>query len=375
MRIEAYRRPSEMPPGFASQWNGLLAPDKVTHGVDVTATFEWNAALIESFLEPQGATLLVAEDSNGCVLGILPICRPPAPEGAERVGRIAFLPELYGGRYGLLLRERSEAVLHTLLERATQAMPDWECLELTLPEDSPDLAFIGNALKSQCLGMIQQPLERSPYICLPANFDDYFKTLRPNFRTEIRRGERRLGEQGRLRRRLFTSPDDVTPLWQAILDIERHSWKQAAGTSMTKNPEQERFYRCLLPRAAESGQLLSTVLYLDDRPIAHQMCLQRDSTVGVLKMSYVEDLRRYYPATVLLVGYLRDLIEYGIGSMDFMGHCEEFKMRWTSLTYGRTKCLLFRRNLRGHLAYWRHQIAVALRRGNLPEAAKTALSE
>lgn len=362
MRIEAYARLSEFPAELAGAWNALLAPDHVTQGMDVTATFEWHAALMEAFVEEGAASVLVAYDPQGQVAGILPLCRPGAGGARGPRGRIAMLPELYGGRYGLLLRHRSGDVLRALLARANQVCSGWTGLEVTLPDGNGELDFMAGAAPEHWLGIATRSIGRSPYIVLPDRFDDYLKTLKPNFRTEVRRGERRLSETGTLRRRLFRSPADVVPLWDAIGEIERRSWKEAAGTSVTTHPEQERFYRSLLPRAAAAGQLFSTVLYVDERPIAHQLCLCRDATAAILKMSYVEDLKRHYPASVLLSGYIRDLIDSGFRYLDFMGECEEFKMRWAHLTYGRTQCVFFRRSLGGRWAYWRRRAADTVNR-------------
>jgi CelD/BcsL family acetyltransferase involved in cellulose biosynthesis len=192
---------------------------------------------------------------------------------------------------------------------------------------------------------------------LPGSFDEYFKTLKPNFRTEVRRGERRLREIGDVTSKIFTTVADVDQLWGAVCSIERESWKEAAGTSITTNSSQEIFYREFLPRGAAAGQLFSPVLYLDGRPIAHKICLVRDGVAAILKMSYVDDLKRYYPSTVLLAAYFQEVIARGTRFLDFMGVCDDFKMRWTNLTYGRTKYTIYRRTLAGRLDYTRHRIA------------------
>ncbi len=349
MRLEVHKELAGLPAGLPAAWNALLGADHVARGADATASFEWHASLLDAFLGDASARLLLAYDDDG-LAGVLPLCRMKGGSG-----RLAVWSELYCGRSRLVLHEPADDTLRQLVAQIDRHFPDWRCLELTLSDGNDECALLQRALGEHCLAIVGEPLEPSPFITLPEHFDDYFKTLKGNFRTEVGRGMRRLGEQGRVERRLFTGSGDVAELWQAVCTIERQSWKEPAGTSITTNPVQARFYEALLPRAAVAGQLFSTVLYLDGRPIAHQLCLRRDATGAILKMSYVEDLKRHYPATVLLVGYIRDMIENGLRFLDFMGLCDDFKMRWTDETYGRTRYLLYRRSLAGRLAYWRRQ--------------------
>lgn len=354
IRVETQALPDGITPAVAAWWRSAVsAHSDPPSGTDMTATPEWSLALARAFLPGAGANLLVAFDRQSEVAALLPVYRRDARRFGAFGSTVALLTDLYGGRTALLARTQCSAEARALFDRLDEAYTDWSCLEMTLVDGNADSTRFLQAIQPHAAAVVAQAREPSPYIRLPERFDDYFSTLKPNFRTEVRRGERRLSEAGRLERRLFTAPDEVAPLWQAVCRIERESWKEVAGTSITTNPSQERFYEEFLPICAAAGQLLTAVLYLDGRPIAHQLCLQRDGIAAILKMSYVEDLKRFYPATVLLSGYLRDIIERGVRYLDFMGVCDEFKMRWTSLTYGRTTHLIFRDSLAGRWAHAR----------------------
>lgn len=358
MQIDSFDLHDEMPPQVIEWWRGVVSacPEPPT-GSDMTTSPEWHGALAHAFMRGQRARVLVAHGADGAILAALPVFRRLS-KGGSRFGDVLALPtEAYGGRAAILAEPDAGDAPERLLRQLDLEYPDWSRLEMTVTSGNQRSANFIAAARA-CIGAIEsEVLPASPYVVLPDSFDAYFMTLRPSFRTEVRRGERRLREVGKLTRRLFSTTEDLEPLWDAICSIERASWKEAAGTSITANPAQEHFYREFLPRGAAAGQLLAAVLYLDDRPIAHKLCLYEGGVAAILKMSYVEDLKRYYPSTVLLAGYLAELIARGSRYLDFMGVCDDFKMRWTNLTYNRTRYVLFRRSVRGRLDLVRYRAA------------------
>jgi len=363
MRIDSVDLHEDLPTQLVDWWRGAVSacPQPPT-GSDMTTSPEWHGALAHAFMGGERAQVLVARGTDGATVAALPVFRRLG-KGGRRFGDVLALPtEAYGGRVTILSGPDLGEAPGRLLQQLDQEYPEWSQLEMTLASGNQcSEKFLAAALAGVS-AIESEVLPASPYIVLPDSFETYFMTLRPSFRTEVRRGERRLRELGRLERRLYSTTTDVEPLWDAVCSIERASWKEAAGTSITTNPAQERFYQEFLPRGAAAGQLLSTVLYLDDRPIAHKLCLHQDRVAAILKMSYVEDLKRFYPSTVLLAGYLEELIARGARYLDFMGVCDEFKMRWTNLTYSRTKYILFRRSLRGRLDHIRYRAARCLAR-------------
>lgn len=361
-RLEVARAPEAVAPDATDWWRRVVSANSVPpSGADMTAAPEWHVALARAFSPEGGARMLVVRGDGGAMACVLPVCRLRGGGLGQPGETVGLLTELYGGRVALICQGPGVDVARTILAGLDREFPSWSCFEMTLVDGHEGSAQLLDGLRRHAFAADAVALDPSPYIELPDSFDAYFSTLKANFRTEVRRGERRLREEGTLTRRLFTEASDVDDLWSAVSQIERQSWKESAGTSITKNPFQERFYRAFLPLGAEAGQLLAAVLFLDGRPIAHQLCLQRDTTAAILKMSYAEDLRRFYPSTVLLAGYLKDAIDRGMRILDFMGRCDEFKIRWTKLTYGRTRHLLFRDSFAGRLAFARYKTVQCLR--------------
>lgn len=329
-------------------------------GMDVTAGFEWAEALRESFLADVGWFVLVARDDRG-VAGVLPLYRASAAARNARSGEIAALTELYSGRAGFLVRDGTVDVLQSMLAFLGRGAVRWSACTFTVVggSHSDDILrrSVDGAWEMETLNE-----ESSPYICLPDRFDDYVRALESAHRTEVRRRAKKFATLGEADFVVYDGSSEVGQLWSDVLEIERLSWKEKAGSSITANPAQQRFYEALLPKAAKSGNLLSAVLYLNGRPIAHALCVAHGDAASLLKTSFVDELKPHAPGMVLIWQYLHMIHERGLRTFDLMGRCEAYKMRWTSSTYSRKTIRLFNRNLSGRIERLRHRAGTVISR-------------
>lgn len=346
---------------ISDAWNALALEDATPPlGQDATATYEWHRALLDAFLPDDGRWLvLVARDDRG-LAGILPVYRSQLRKGLARPGEIAVLTELFGGRNGFLVRSSDASVLQALLRHLIDHVDGWDSLRMHLVCGSRSERMLTAALGGTGTFVVAE--EVSPILTMPDDLDDYLRSLQPSFRSELRRREKRLHEAGSLEFEMFDSPARTAEYWQAVQEIERQSWKEAAGSALTASLEQQRFYQALLPRAAAAGQWLSGLLRLDGRPVAYRMSVVFAGTAIGLKTSYVQDMKAYSPATVLQWMYLREIHRRGIRVFDFTGLCEPHKTRWTDDTYTLRTHRIFRRSPGGQLARLRHELGAQARR-------------
>lgn len=335
---------------LAESWGALLSEDcTAPAGMDATNTFEWASSLLDTFLAGAEWFVAVARDSAG-VAGLLPVYRPSPGRGPFATRFLAVFSELYGGRNGFLVRRGDASVLGKLVDCLQQEVPEWDALRVRVVGGSRSEKMLGDLTAQAAFATRDAAAETSPILTMPDALEAWISSMKPSFRTELRRRERRLREAGALGFELFTDPADVSRFWDAVTTIERQSWKQAAGTSINCRPEQDRFYRAMLPRAAESGQWLSALLSLDGRPIAYRLSIAHREVALGLKTSFVDDLRKYSPASVLQWVYLQHVHGLGIRCFDFSGNAEDHKMQWTTDTYGIRAVQIFRPNARASLA-------------------------
>jgi CelD/BcsL family acetyltransferase involved in cellulose biosynthesis len=189
-------------------------------------------------------------------------------------------------------------------------------------------------------------------------------------RWTIRKGERALSEKGRLEYEELSDPASVDKLMHSIHTIERRSWKEQSGTSITAQGKQQAFFEAFAALAAESGMLCGHVLRVDGKPIAYIFgVLDGDSVFLDLKESFDAAYAEYSPGHVLKRFAFQTLIARGVRIYDFMGRCEPYKMRWTDKTYHRLTVVLFNTTFRGSLAHLRSRFGSGS--APLPQASST----
>ncbi len=335
-------------PTFADAWLALTQDSLAdSRDLDITTTAEWSEALRYSHLDGAPARIAVA-GAGGELDGLFPYYRSVERVRGIRCRKLNALSQLYSGRNRLLAREPAqfaERLLDALL--ADEATWDWLCL--TLVDDSASHRAVVAAAERRGYTLETVAVSDSPYIDLPDSWDTYFDSLSKKFRWLLRTSRKKLGEEGELGYRLYTTPAEVAPFLQAMYDIEKGSWKEGSGTSITANDTQRAFYERFSPVAAERGWLRGHVLSFNQEPIAYIYGIRLGPVFHDLKESYKVSMRDHSPGHVLKTFALPDLIAEGVTRYDFCGKCDDFKMKWTALTYRRRDLTLHRRTVRAHL--------------------------
>ncbi len=356
MQIELIRDRSAFDQ-LREDWNRLLAEDcTAPFGMDITSGFEWASALLDSFLIGKDWYVAVARDQSG-VAGILPVCHRTRATGIfSGPGILSPITSLHGGRNGFLIRNGEPEILRQLIESLFERVPGWDLFGFNVVNGSRSEQMLASLPRGIGSSIRRQRSKSSPVLFLPNDIETWMASMKSSLRQSLNRHKRQLEKIGALHFELFQNPADISRYRDAMMHIERNSWKQAAGTSISCKPEQDRFYQALLPYAAHAGQWLSGLLTLDGEPIAHRLSVAGNGVALGLKTSYVETMKKHSPASVLQWIYLQHVHELGIRCFDFSGEAESHKMQWTSETYCLTGMRLFRPTARGRFARLRNQM-------------------
>lgn len=331
-------------------WNQIVASQSGDIlGLDVTCTFEWAMTLWRNHLERKEQRVLVLE-SDGEVAAILPLHQFKKQIHGLPCRVIAPFTELYSGRTGFLLRDPSPEQFAALFESLTDSVKDWDVFQFTLVDGSSQQRAFFDWQRGSGLTCEEISKQASPYIVMQENWDQHFASLPKKFRSTIRNGEKRMRDHGQLEYREFRDPSAIRDFAAASLEIEKDSWKEAAGTSLTVNQLQENFHTDFLSSAAENGWLSGHLLLLNNEPVAYIYGLLHNEIFSDLKESYKSRYREMSPGHVLKSFAFQSLYAHAARLYDFMGLCEEYKMKWTDKTYSRSTYLLYNRTTRGWAA-------------------------
>ena len=320
---------------YQEQWDRLIDVRLKEHAsnpiadIDGSQRFAWSKALAESRKIANKCNLIVI--SAGRSVEALLLVTP-----ALHIERNAYSPvsDLYSGRTNLLVcaTEPDSVLLQSVITAMNQVHPQWDVLSFFCCS-----SIFADHLRqtAEAVGLTTSiPQQKStPFMSLPQSIDELVAARPKKFRYLLRNSRKQLSEHGELGFWHSGQEADMQKVIERILEIERCSWKEEAGTSITRNPEQEAFYRTFLPGTLTSGQTRAYFLTLEDRCIAYVLGLFDAPMFCDLKESYVSDLADFSPSHVLKLDVFQDLISNNVTCYDFMGECEPYKMKWGAEVY------------------------------------------
>lgn len=332
------------------QWQELVSDQsEKLLGLDGTATYDWFEAICAAFSQAGDARLVVVRE-GGEVVGLLPII---CEQGNARWPRLKAPTELYGGRVGLLVRRFDADLTSAVMKGLTLAHPGWTSFQITLVSGSESALALEQWSRDEGFALVSSDARESPYFPICETAEAFQAGISKGLRQLLRTSANKFRALGELKHRQMREEGQSAELIEIVLDIERKSWKHEAGSAITNNPQQERFYRELFPRAMRQGLLLGHVLSLDDTPIAYNFGLRRDGVFSCLKHSHVQSMDKLSPSYLLNLALIDSLRADGVRTYDFMGLPDPHKIRWSNATqtYSRACVFVFNRNLAGRLAF------------------------
>jgi CelD/BcsL family acetyltransferase involved in cellulose biosynthesis len=172
---------------------------------------------------------------------------------------------------------------------------------------------------------------RSPYLELPASWEELLASVSRNHRSQLRRQRRGLEREGRLVFRTTVGGDEELERdLAAFFRVESSGWKSGAGTAILSDPRTERLYSDFAKAAAAAGWLRLHLLELDGVPVAADLSCAFAGGVFLIKTGFDERYRRLSPGLVLRGEALRSAVQEGARFYDFLGGPDGYKLRWTT---------------------------------------------
>lgn len=327
------------------------------HGPDATTGVVWAKALAQTHLKSAAVRALCVSAADQ-VVAVVPTYTTSRP-GIPFVKReMCAVTQAYGGRPGLLIADQDPAVTAYTLSRLRSDVPDWDVFIFGVVEDSAGHRGVLRATQSEALQLRCIGSEESPYIELRPSWEEVLAALPKKMRWTIRKCESELSGQGQLDYEEIRDPESVGALMEAIYAVERNSWKEQSGSSITALENQRSFYQVFAGLAARGGILSAHVLRLNRRPIAYILGVAAGDGVFLdLKESFDSSYSEFSPGHVLKRFAFQSLIARGTCLYDFMGRCEAYKMRWTDRTYRRLTYAYYNTSIKGAFFHLRSRFA------------------
>jgi CelD/BcsL family acetyltransferase involved in cellulose biosynthesis len=291
------------------EWTSLAE-----QGQNVFATWEFASTWWEHFGAGRRLVTVGCRASSGELFAILPLYfwrRRPL-----RVLR--FLGHGAGDILGPVCPPERSDDAGQALRRLLEAAPwDWD-------------VFVGENLRGEqdWPGLLAGHLirrEGNPVLRAPDGFEEFLARRSPNFRSAVRRGERRLARRYHVRYRLSESTTldgDLKALFR--LHQARFGGQSAFGGDRTA------FHRAFARQAQERAWLRLWILELDGRPVAAQYGFRFGGVESFYQSGRDPELRRESLGMVLLSHAIRSAAEEGVQEFALLRGHEPYKYRFAT---------------------------------------------
>lgn len=331
---------------ISSEWSELAA----LVGACPFAYPEWIAAWWSAFGSGRLEILTVHRDRR--LVGVLPLQR--------RFGELESTTNWHTPSFEALACDESaaRALASAAAERARGR------LDLSfVADDATIVRSLRTAAGERSMACAERIIQRSPYIDLDGEWDQYLMDLPSRKRRKLRRAREALAEQGEVTFELDDGSGDLDGALRTGFEIESAGWKGDEGTAIVSQDSTRRFYESVARWAAGRGWLRLAFLRLDGRPIAFGFAIEDDTAHYDLKNGFLPECADLSPGFLLAAARIEHSFEAGLDRYEFLGNAERHKLDWTDAIHERRRLQLFPPNLRGRVerAAWTHLRPIAKR--------------
>lgn len=250
--------------------------------------------------------------------------------------------------FGLLTVDEAAAkqLSHALFSQAPRH------INLSFLSPSDDVVPLArSAAEAARYQVLMESIQAAPYVSIDQTWAEYESQLRRKFRSELRRRRRRLEEEGRLTLEIYDGTERLDELLEEGFRVEGSGWKDASGTSISRDPAARRFYTEVARWATEHGWLRLAFLRLDGRTVAFDYGLEYSGTHYLLKTGYDPHYRKFGPGMIIRYLMLARAFSEGLATYDFLGVGSDYawKQEWAKSQEERLFLRMFAPTVRGSI--------------------------
>lgn len=226
--------------------------------------------------------------------------------------------------------------------------PRWDVLTLEgVPATSPLTTELRTVTEPSGAHHVVKPKAHHVVLDLPA----FESKLNGKFLANLRRCARKLGGI-ELERIASPSRSD----FQAALAIEAAAWKGAAGESISSDARVAHLYHAMTRLFGRRGRASLSFLRARGERIAQLFSVEDGDTLFALKIGYDPRFADVSPGHLMVWVVAADAERRGLRHLDFVGHDDSWKHKWTDASEELVKVVVYRRSPRGLVEHVLHEV-------------------
>jgi CelD/BcsL family acetyltransferase involved in cellulose biosynthesis len=295
------------------EWDDLLARSPAD---TVFLTWEWQDLWWRVLGAPAGVEpRILAVRAGDSLVGVAPLCREGSTfhfAGGEEIADFLDVLALPGHEPAV-----AAAVLDYLADQP------WELVDLrNLRQDAAALAYLRPEAERRGLRVEVEQEDVSPWLKLPATWEEYQQSLSKKDRHELRRKLRRLHSSGEVR---WYAADDPSTRMADVADFVRLLRLSAEAKAAFMTPEMVGWFDAIVERFAPTGELKLYFLELDGLRVASAVLFDYRDRYLLYNSGYDPEYARLSVGLALKAYCIHDAIAAGREVFDFLQGSEPYK--------------------------------------------------
>lgn len=212
---------------------------------------------------------------------------------------------------------------------AVATMAEWTYADLrNLPEDSPWLDPLAEAVASQGFWYQVEEQDVCPYLILPPSYDEYLESLPAKLRHEIKRKARKLEAESGGFSLIFSTEETIGCDLDRFFALHRSS-EGPKGKFM--QPGMEIFFRRLAQAFLPTGVFRLAFIEVKGEKIAGAIAFRHGDRFYLYNSAFDHSWKVLSPGMVLVAELIRACIDEGLAVFDMLKGGLEYKYRFGSV--------------------------------------------
>jgi CelD/BcsL family acetyltransferase involved in cellulose biosynthesis len=330
-------------------WNTALEESQENH---IFLTWEWLSTWWKHFGSQNREFLMITVNDDGKILAAAPLMNTQYKLWGLTLRKIEFLATPASDYHSLLLTEKGSEYAKLMLEYALRRAKGWDCLELReIPNNSATAKALREAT-GKGLNLAENARSLCRYVPLSRNFESYFSHLRPQFRRNFRRAQKKLRRDFKVSYQIHCESESVNHNLKIFIDLHQKRWRAQKQSGVFADRTFRNFHIDVAKSFAKKGWLALFFLLLDDEPVAATYCFRYASKLYGYLSGHDPQYSEYGVGNLLLLHMIKNSIEEGLFEVDFMRGDEPYKKRWNARVRKNIQARIMSRGIMPSLYDW-----------------------
>lgn len=337
--------------GLAADWNGLLSRS----GSDVPfLRHEWLVDWWRHFGSAGRLAVVITRNDEGELVLAAPLMEVVDSRSWPETVKLQSMTNYHSYHFHIFFKPADPAAFDSFWDYLRSRPRRWDVLEL---QSVPAGAGFCRELE-RVAGRDQFNSEvwnggPAPFLRISGTWDDYYKTLKAKFRSNMRNRAKRLGELGEVRFEVITGPSESAASMDEAFRIEQMGWKGEEGSAMASVPEVAGFYRSWADTAARNGWLRLSFLSVNGRRVAVDYSVLYNSRLYCMKIGFDPEFSPFSVGQMLCQEKIRSSFEESLVEYDFLGEASVQKMDWNPELRPNTWFFVYNRSISARLQHFK----------------------